>query len=397
MLSATPPPWPAALQLVAACCVWPQDGTRIRMAARLDPEGTDVVAAARRHRVAGLVARGLALAGISLGPEADETLAADVTADTRRSLAQAGETVRLQRLLDSRGFDNLVFKGAVLAAASYGDVGIKRAKDIDLLIEEADVAAVIALLASEGYVPAHPRFGEPEWLKRYVKHYKDLPVIHRVSGIVVEVHWRLFYNPQLFPDVSLGDDFDVVPMGGVPVRTFPREVLYGYLCVHGSVHGWSRLKWAAELQSLLARGDSASPEDLHAVACRRGLDRVSAVFLLLAHRRLDLNLRPTFVRRLRKSPIVRLLLAIAERNLTAGGGSGEITDHSPGWWFTLLSRPLARRGPGYFFGDVKLIATPVGALMDTNLPAPLHGLLWLVRAPAWLVRKALPRQVARRR
>ena len=46
----------------------------------------------------------------------------------------AAETVRLQRLFDEAGLPLLILKGASLAMLAYGNLGMRSAKDIDLLI-----------------------------------------------------------------------------------------------------------------------------------------------------------------------------------------------------------------------------------------------------------------------
>src|ERR1051325_2480634 len=58
------------------------------------------------------------------------------------------ELRRLLRLFEDQGIAAAVFKGPVLAAAAYGDIGLRQTGDIDILIEPGAFAAAKQLLSS---------------------------------------------------------------------------------------------------------------------------------------------------------------------------------------------------------------------------------------------------------
>ena len=44
----------------------------------------------------------------------------------------------------------------------------------------------------------------------------------------------------------------VVPLAGTRgLRTLGEEDLFAYLCMHGALHWWHRLKWLADINALL--------------------------------------------------------------------------------------------------------------------------------------------------
>ena len=49
----------------------------------------------------------------------------------------------------------------------------------------------------------------------------------------------------------------VVPLAGTRgLRTLGEEDLFAYLCMHGALHWWHRLKWLADINALLAPQES---------------------------------------------------------------------------------------------------------------------------------------------
>src|SRR3974377_795808 len=68
------------------------------------------------------------------------------------------------------------------------------------------------------------------------------------------------------------------------VRTLGEEDLFAYLCMHGALHWWYRLKWLADINALIGVPAAASIERLFHAAETRGVGRAVAQALLLCHR-----------------------------------------------------------------------------------------------------------------
>src|SRR3974377_2389702 len=65
------------------------------------------------------------------------------------------------------------------------------------------------------------------------------------------------------------------------VRTLGEEDLFAYLCMHGALHWWYRLKWLADINALLAAAPEASIERLFQAPEPGVAGRASAQTLLL--------------------------------------------------------------------------------------------------------------------
>src|SRR5262249_49694292 len=126
------------------------DAEALRAAVAAAPDWTAVLAGARRHRVAPLLLAGLrASLGVPAAVLAE--LRRQALADPRRSLAQVAEVALLQRAFAEAGVRVLFLKGVVLSAQLFGDAAMRDARDIDLLVDPADLTRAEKILAAAGY------------------------------------------------------------------------------------------------------------------------------------------------------------------------------------------------------------------------------------------------------
>ncbi|MEJ0044121.1 MAG: nucleotidyltransferase family protein [Rhizomicrobium sp.] len=338
---------PAEFRLVAACCIWPSSQRREDAIAAAVSAGIDwpkVVQVANRQRVEGLVADGLRCVQHAVPAPIKSTLDARAATIARLSLHQAAESIRLRRLFEAAGIGLMFIKGTALALLAYGNIGIKHSWDIDIVVEGANILPAVALLRTAGYVREFPdeslddgRF--LEWLS----FAHECVWRHPTQGLFVELHWRLSRNPRLervsaVRRVAISD--------GQAISTLGDEDLFAYLCLHGARHGWSRLKWLADLAAWLTPMPAQEVERLHRAAQSAGVGRASAQALLLCARVLEFPLAPAFAGELRSDRATRWLVAIALHAMgrrrdtsnrgKAGGRSGD-TD------FALSARIYARR------------------------------------------------------
>ena len=125
--------------------------------------------------------------------------------------------------------------------------------DIDLLVAEKDIFKAGEILQAQGYVRFEPQARlTPRRLRSYLAHQKDFSYEHPATGMVIDLHWRLFRNPFLPANARLeevGEDW--ITLGSERIPTLPALRLLLYLCVHGALDGWLRLKWLADIGALL--------------------------------------------------------------------------------------------------------------------------------------------------
>ena len=100
--------------------------------------------------------------------------------------------------------------------------------------------------------------------------------------MVIDLHWRLFRNSFLPANARLeevGEDW--INLGCERIPTLPALRLLLYLCVHGALDGWLRLKWLADIGALL---HTMTPEQLASAATaaaeQQALPQFSAALIL---------------------------------------------------------------------------------------------------------------------
>jgi hypothetical protein len=264
--AASRPDFSPELQLIIACCRWPDDRVRrnaIKAAARGVGDWKEVAALASAHRVEGLVAQGMTSAKVRLPAEFDDFCRITATQVRSGVLMQLNETLRIADALDRAAIGYRFLKGIVLGAAIYGTPTLKHSWDIDLLVAPENAVAAAAVLQGLGYAAVKPRrpLTTAEF-RRWSVVAKDAE-LRSVNGVAVELHWRLSDLPYVLTDIDVHTEARLVPvMGDRSVPTFADAPNLAYLAAHGAAAGWSRLKWVADFAALLAGYDEASRDGL---------------------------------------------------------------------------------------------------------------------------------------
>src|SRR4030095_633160 len=124
-------------------------------------------------------------------------------------------------------------------------------------------------------------------------------------GLRIELHWRLFLNAHAMVEASIMAASRVVPLTGTTgLRTMGQEDLFAYLCMHGALHWWNRLKWIADVNALLAASSEARIEHLFHAAELRGTGRAAAQSMMLCRRLFGANLPSTLMSQFDKSSLL---------------------------------------------------------------------------------------------
>jgi hypothetical protein len=337
--------------------------------------------------VEGLVHAGLARTGVQPRAETAERLAGRALDVARRGLAHAVESGRIQRLFDSAGVANLVLKGAAVEMLAYGQLGRKDAWDIDLLVSPADVGAARDLLEAAGYALVQPMNLRPAQFRTFVDLARECEFTHRDSGITVELHWGLADGPVLLPHMSVASPSQWVSVTDtLRLRTLAWEESFAYLCVHGGMHGWSRLKWLADLAALAARESPDGVEHLYRRSRALGAGLCPVQALLLCERLLGLEIRPPFLDELRRVRGASWLVRIALETM-AGGGERELETRPLASTRVLMAQFALGGSWAHAVAQLRYRAVSVHDLVYTPLPNGLGFLYPILRAPLWLWRR----------
>lgn len=233
---------------------------------------TGVVEAARRHRLAALLAHRLREAGAlrHVSPPSSEELVAAERAGALLDAVRRPELARVIDALAAAALPCVLFKGGALAETAYPRPYLRPRLDTDLLIRESDLPAVRSVLGRLGYESALETTGT---LVTGQCHYIRVDR----SGVrhALDVHWRPF-NLARFASLLTFDEVRVrvCPLPAVSPHALAPAAEHQLLlaCVHRVAHHAE----APELRWLY---------DVHLLATSLGPDALSEVLDLAARKR----------------------------------------------------------------------------------------------------------------
>ncbi|MDO9411060.1 MAG: nucleotidyltransferase family protein [Pseudolabrys sp.] len=383
---------PDEFVLVAACCRWPASLERdagVMAAAGRITDWQRVLRVAIRHRVEGLVHAALVAAGTPLPPDVSRALLARAQRIAARNMANAVESVRLQALFDKARIPLLVIKGAGLAQLGYGTLVPKQSKDIDLLSAPEHADAAVRLLEGEGYELRQPAAHLDEQQRRDAFRYgRELALQHPAKGMQVELRWRLVASPSLLKGVDVGSRSQTVVLPGIrAVRTFQDDDLFAYLCLHGAAHGWSKLKWLADVNALIASKSDAELLRYVQHARAKGTGVCAGLALLLCHRVLGRDLPTQLTQSLNSSIRLRMLAALAMNLMVGPDASLDLKDRAFGSTRVAPMQFMLGGGWRNALAQVRVMSVRLDDILRLPLPAPLHFVYPLLRLPLWLARR----------
>jgi hypothetical protein len=313
------PPEHALLLACARLSLAPAEAARVRRMAAGAIDWELAFALARRHRLVPFLH--LHLRHAPLPPPAAAELAALQRDGAHRGLAMAAELRRLVDALSAAGVDALAYKGPALAMRAYGSLGMRSFVDLDLLVRPDDVPPAVRALSAQGYAPALGLTPAQERCFRRVD--GDYPLVHRETGVLVELHARVSSERFCMPIATdaLMRRARAVPLGGGEVRTLGDDDLLVVLAAHGAKHRWMRLEWLVALAELLRAGHG----DVHAalrLAAEEHARRTLLLGLSLARGLLDAPVPEEVSRQIDADAGLAALAAEAEARLFGAEGEG---------------------------------------------------------------------------
>ena len=359
------------------------DSDRIqRMEALGTVDWQEVLAHARRHRVAPLAAYRLEALGpaVDIPGEVAAAFRAEAKAALFHEMAMFGELCRMKAALDGKAVPFLVIKGVVLSSDGYGRMGLRVNHDIDLLVSPVDLDRSHNALFALGYRRVEPEGDlSSDELAGWVKRSKDWVYILPSNGTVVELHHRLFDNRTLCDPGIMSRARRVMLFGQVEVMTLGEEDEPAYLALHGALHAWSRLKWLLDL-AIIAR--KLGPEGASALLSRQRKQPAERALLqafVLCSELFGMQ-HPASGKAV---PLgVRLLVAAARRALD-GESTAELEATRFGTSIKNASHYLLWRKPAYLVSELAFDLTDMSRDQDV---AGRKVPIWFNRPLAWIAR-----------
>jgi Uncharacterised nucleotidyltransferase len=354
---AQPPALRHEFLLAAACCLWPPSERRneaIRDAVIQTLDWDRFLRVVNRHRVAGLIHDGLAQAGVSAPPGIASQIHDMKSRIARQNLQYAAECWRIQQLFDEADVPLLFVKGVTLAQLAYGSLALKHSWDIDLLVMPNTVPKALRLLERAGYhaFPPLPPITDERYM-RWIRFAREYVLFHETNAVHIEIHWKLADNNYFFPGISAISPTQMVTISQrVQLRTLNHDDLFTYLCVHGAGHGWSRLKWLADVAALMAHDSVSDAEHRLEYAKTVNADHSVAQSFLLCDRLFGTPSLVTISQKLRRSYRYRWLEHTALQAMTNGNAETELGNASFDLFPILLSHFLLGRGIRFLVNEL---------------------------------------------
>lgn len=340
-----------------------------RFCARLDARG-----------LAGLIGtRLLAAPGVEAPESFERTVERIVEQERFRSLFVEAESIRLWRILEDAGIRAVVVKGPFMAQRLYGDPGLRRSGDVDLLVQPEEFQAAIRLLETQGYTTVKGR----TWRE-------GLPLFETTLQASeswrppVDLHWRLHWNDVAFSRELL--ERAELPGDG-PRRPAPLDELAMLLLIF-SRDGLSGLRAVADIAAWCdGPGRDVEPGALEPVAAGHASVSDALVAALSVAERLG----GVPVRRLLPSEPRLPRGARTATRLASWQGGSESENQAMVALVDLLLAPRGQR-----FGSVQrhLLPPPavISRIYDVPEHAPIRRTLGRIRFAVLVGWRLLPRQ-----
>jgi len=273
--------------LVAACsCADPSfKADRLRQF-QTSLDWKTILALAEKHGVLPLLSQALTHQKLPVPPEALRSLEEAWQANMIKSLLVSRELIRVLSHLKQRNIDAIPYKGSVLAQLAYGDVALRKAGDIDLLVRPAQLRSACDAVAELGYVP---HFRLPSAQERaYLRSGYEYSFDGSAGPNLLELQWAIqprFYSIE-FDMEALFQRSHEIEVAGQQMRTLSKEDLILVLSVHAAKHVWGRLIWLSDIARLAAFED-VNWKWIAAQANDLGIARILQVTFLLCRELLD--------------------------------------------------------------------------------------------------------------
>jgi hypothetical protein len=369
--------------LLAACATAPQSEKRTRLSEHLRKpiDWKSLFDLADKHGVLPLLNDALSALPDALPAEPSASLKRACHDNMIKALLLSRELLRIVDRLTSLGIDVMPHKGPALAEILYGDLAMRKAGDIDLLVRPQDVARTRDAVIELGYAP-HLNLSPAEeraLLRTGYEFSFDGPA----GPNLLELQWAIL--PRFYAmDFKADDLFQRamnVSVAGQPMQSPSFEDLFLILSVHAAKHVWERLVWICDLARLMSR-PGLDWKWIGSHAQNLGIVHITGVTMILANQLLGTPFPPEGQ-------------SLAE-NAATSALAGEILQHYPATgysveslsYFRLMARLRERPTDRLRFGWRLAVTPGLSEWRTLKLPVPLFPLYRVVRLTRLVARLA---------
>ena len=291
-----------------------------------------------------------------------------------KALFLSRELIRIVERLSALSIEVMPYKGVALAEMAYGDIALRHAGDIDLLICPQDFPRIRDAVRELGYTP-HLSLSPPEE-RAYLKSGYECAFDGAAGPNLLEVQWAIqpsFYAVD-FDMHALFQRAVTVTVAGHPMKTPSSEDLLLVLSAHAAKHVWGRLVWLCDIARIMGL-PTLDWTWIASQAKALGIVRILRVTMLLANRLLRATIPPAAQASLPEDPGTQALVDEIQTHIA----SEAVFNVESLAYFRLMmrlrERPLDRLR---FLQRLALTPGP-NEWQAVRLPAPLFPLYRLIR------------------
>jgi hypothetical protein len=295
-------------------------------------------------------------------------------ANSQSVLHLVGKQLRIHKLFNEHNIPVASFKGPLLAQLAYGEMSLRQAGDIDLLIHRHDFAQARLLLESLGY-EMMPRL-TPAQLVSHLANHCEIQFMRDDWLTVVDLHWDL--APRSFVFGVKADEvmsrLQSVSLAGTTVETFGAEDLLLYQAMQGAKHLWRRLEWISCLAESLRATPVINWDTLIDRATKAHATRILALGLRLIQKFSDVHVPPEVLSSVDPDEAMQRMATQIRSHLFTTFGPAESTETN------LYNLRIMDRKRDALVSALRSVFVPTFPdWQSLTLPASLHSLYYAYR------------------
>jgi hypothetical protein len=295
-------------------------------------------------------------------------------ANTQNVLHLVGKQLKLYRLFRDNRIPLAIIKGSVLSQMAYGELALRQAGDIDVLISRADFHRARQLLESLGYQMS-PTLTDPQ-LSSHLASHCEIQFVRDDWFTIVDLHWAL--APKNFVFKLETDEvmsrLQNVSLAGGEIETLATEDLILYLSMHGAKHLWRGLEWITSLGELIRAAEAIAWDTVVRRAQDAHATRMLALGLRLVERISDVEIPAEVLELVDNSESMKRTANQLVTQIFTNSGPAFSTETN------LNNLKIMDRKRDAFVSALRAIFVPtISDWSALNLPPSLHSLYYAYR------------------
>jgi hypothetical protein len=238
-----------------------------------------------------------------------------------QNLRLTNQALRIVGQLEEHEIPSIIFKGPVWEIRAYKDLAFRRYDDIDILIQPKHLRLVLDLLGTVGFQPELPDIGPEVFILMNIGYSLNFSNADRMQ---IEIHWGLSETCVKWPLQHSDYWSGIIPFSlqGRTIHVLDPQIDLLYMCIHGTNHKWSSLKWITDLIWFTHNNPGFDWETLLAKATKLGFRRIVCLALYLSIVIGEVDFPPGITQAIKTDPWV---YQATERTLGIMEGRTQIT------------------------------------------------------------------------